>query len=373
MTMQQTPVQEMNGQTTQKKESAFRLALKQRVSERVENFIEKYSDLEDGWDMVLLETSSPLNLININPWYANYENGTGCVVNLKRLNDIRFVNKFLESANERLRLGGHILGCVETSQLRKQRIMAKFIYPLNQLYYFFDFWVKRVWPKLPYLKKSYFFITNGHNRVISEMETYGRLYSCGYKVVETLKADGLLYFAAEKVKKPEYNNGATYGPLITLNRIGKGGKPIKVYKFRTMYPYSEYLQQYVFEKYGLQSGGKFKDDPRINTLGKIMRKFWIDEVPMLWNLLKGDLNIVGVRPISNHYMSLYPKELQEYRKKFKPGFFPPFYADMPKTFDEIVASEERYLKAYEKNPLKTNLRVLFKSFYNVIFRKARSH
>ncbi len=295
-----------------------------------------------------------------------------CIIVPNRLNDMRYMNKFLETMNTRLKPNGYLIGNVETSGQRRQRQMAKFIWPFNLMVIMLDYLVFRVWPKLPYLKKIYFNLTRGRNRVLSEMETYGRLYSCGFHLLEACEAEGRLHFLAIKVREPYYNLHPTYGPMIHLNRIGKGGKPIKVYKFRTMYPYSEYLQQFVYERQGLQEGGKMKDDPRINAVGAFMRRYWIDELPMLYNLLNGDLKLFGVRPISPHYLSLYPKQYQDFRRRFKPGLIPPFYADLPKTLDEIVASEERYLKAYEKNPLTTDIRYIGKVFYNIFVRSARS-
>jgi lipopolysaccharide/colanic/teichoic acid biosynthesis glycosyltransferase len=351
----------------------YRQALRAQVPERTLEAIEKWVDLKDMSNVVILDTSSPLNLINVISWRGYRENGVGCIINLKRINDIRFVNKFLESANEYLRTGGLLVGCVETTQMRKQRLLNKYLWPFNILYYFFDFWVKRVWPKMPRLKQLYFLLTNGRNRVISETETYGRLYSCGFRLVDTVKAGGRLYFIAEKIDTPDYNTEPTYGPLIHLKRVGKNGKVIRVRKFRTMHPYSEYIQQYVIEKYGLQEGGKVRQDPRVNSLGRFMRKCWIDEVPMLYNVLNGDLKVVGVRPISKQYLSQYPKAFQEYRRRFKPGFFPPFYADMPKTIEEIVDSEKRYLEAYEKNPLWTDVGYLFKILYSIVVKRARSN
>ena len=165
----------------------------------------------------------------------------------------------------------------------------------------------------------------------------------------------------------------TYGPVISLKRVGKHGKIIHVYKLRTMHPFAEYLQDYVYKHNDLEEGGKFKNDFRVSTLGRYMRKLWIDELPMIFNLLKGDLKIVGVRPLSRHYFSLYTKELQERRIKYKPGLVPPFYADMPRTLEEIMQSELRYLEAYEKSPLMTDIRYFFKAFNNIIFKKARSN
>jgi hypothetical protein len=69
---------------------------------------------------------------------------------------------------------------------------------------------------------------------------------------------------------------------------------------------------------------------------------------------------------------LYTPELREKRVKYKPGLIPPFYADMPKTLGEIMASEMKYLLAYEKSPLLTDTRYFFLAIYNIIFRKARS-
>ncbi|MBK7872932.1 MAG: sugar transferase [Saprospiraceae bacterium] len=358
---------------TPTQKNLYRRALISKVPASVVKFIEFWVDLNDFKNLAILETSSPINLVNFSN-KSDYENeGIGCIINLKRLNDIRFINKFLESANEKLCTGGYFIGCVETSKQREQRIMAKHSRPFNIFFLFFDYWFKRVWPKLPFFKQYYFMLTNGRNRVISEMETYGRLYSCGFKLKQTISANGHLFFVAEKIGKPDYNKEATYGPLIRLTRVGKGGKPFKVYKLRTMAPYSEYLQQFVYERYGLQAGGKMNNDPRVNPLGYFMRKYWIDEMPMLWNLLKGDLKIVGIRPVSQHYLSLYPKDFIAYRERFKPGFIPPFYADLPNTLEEIVASEERYLKAYERYGIITDFRYLWKSLYNVFVKRVRSH
>ncbi|MBK8489365.1 MAG: sugar transferase [Saprospirales bacterium] len=302
----------------------------------------------------------------------NLEGAHNYLVNLTRLNDIRYINKFLESANQQLPLEGRFAGCVEVSQRRKERILKKYPKPFNKLYYGADFLVKRVWPKLPYLRGSYFALTQGRNRVVSEMETYGRLYSCGFRLVDTIEHEEKLYFIAEKTGEPAYNTEATYGPLINLRRVGQHGKLFKVYKMRTMSPYSEYIQQFIYERNGYDGGDNFKDDTRITTLGQFMRKYWIDELPMIWNLVRGDLKIFGVRPVSAHYLSLFPEEFQEYRKKFKPGLIPPVYVEVPNTFDEIWQIEQRYLEAYEQAPLKTDLHYLGKAFYNIFIKRVRS-
>lgn len=302
-------------------------------------------------------------------------NSAGCVVNMQRINDIRYVNKFFESVNEHLAQGGYFVGCVTPLHYRREQLLGRYPRPLNKIYYTGDYLVHRVWPKLPHLRRLYFALTKGRGRVISEMETYGRLFSCGFRFVDSREINGMLYFVVEKEKAPDYNEEATYGPFISLKRVGKGGKIVKVYKMRTMAPYSEYVQKFIFERNGaggIGTGSKFNNDPRITTVGRFMRKYWIDELPMLYNLLRGDLKLFGVRPISQHYFSLYPEDFQEYRKKFKPGLVPPVYVEIPKSLEDTVAIERRYLEAYERNPLWTDIRYLSIALYNIFIKRVRS-
>ena len=294
------------------------------------------------------------------------------LVNLKRVNDIRWINKFLESVNSKLPKGGLFVCMAETKDLRKRRILRKFPPVINYIYYTFDYIIKRILPKFTLTKGVYFFLTRGANRVLSRAELLGRLYSCGFDVLAEEFIGNHLYVISRKIKTPAYDLEATYGPLIKLKRIGKGGEEIKLYKMRTMHPYAEYLQEYVYQKNELKAGGKFKNDFRISTVGRIMRRLWLDELPSLINLIRGDLKVVGVRPLSRHYFSLYTKELQEKRIKYRPGLVPPFYVDNPKSLEEIMASEHKYLDAYAKHPRWTDIRYLFSAAYNIIFKKYRS-
>ena len=151
-----------------------------------------------------------------------------------------------------------------------------------------------------------------------------------------------------------------------------GGGIIRVYKLRTMHPYAEYLQSYIFEKNNLDKGGKYRNDFRVTTIGKIMRALWIDELPMFFNLFKGEVKLVGVRPLSRQYLSLYEKELQERRVRYKPGLVPPFYCDLPQTLREIQDSEIKYLDEYDKSPFITDFRYLCRAAVNIVFKRARS-
>ena len=346
------------------KENISELVIRE-VGPDAHHFISEHANLDNGKTFIS-STTTRFNIDKIPP--GNYIN----IVNLKRINDIRRLNKFFESVNAKLPDNGIFVDNVETYVRRKARILRKSFFPVNWIHYTYDVIITRVFPKLPVFKQIYFSITKGRNRVLSRAETYGRIVSCGFEIIETRDIGDVQYFACKKIKKPFFPTNPTYGPLIKLRRHGKDGELINVYKLRTMHSYSEYLQEYVYKMNELQEGGKFKDDFRITTEGKFFRKFWFDEIPMLFNLFKGEMKMVGVRPLSSHYFNLYTDELKEERIKHKPGLIPPFYVDMPKTLDEIMESEMKYLKAYSKHPYRTDLKYFFKAWTNIIFKKARS-
>ena len=244
---------------------------------------------------------------------------------------------------------------------------------LSRALYLFHFIYARAMAKLPVLKKIYFMTSGGKNRVISKAEILGRLYFCGFKVLVVEEIEENFYFIAKKYTSPSTNKNPSYNFVIKLRRMGLNGEPIFIRKFRTMHPYSEYLQEYIFEHNKLQENGKFKDDFRITDWGRFMRKYWLDELPQLFNYFRGDINLVGVRALSRHYFNLYPKDLQELRLKYKPGLIPPYYADMPQSFDEILQSERGYFSAKENGRFLTDDLYLVRALTNILLRNARSN
>lgn len=332
---------------------------------KLSNFINLYFDLSSRSNYL----TSILDQINLEKLtFGKFSS----ILNLKKVNDIRYINKFFETVNTILPNSGLYLGKVVTYPNRRSAILKKYPPILNKIIYFFDYIFSRVLPKLPILKNLYFHLTKGKGRVISRAEMYGRLYSCGFEIIDEKTINHSLFFVAKKVKDPSYDQNPTYAPLISLSRIGKNGKIIKVHKIRTMHPYSEYLQEYVYNRNELQEGGKIKNDFRISPEGRIFRKFWIDEIPMLINIFKGEMKLVGVRPLSKHFYSLYDEDLQQKRIKNKPGFIPPFYVDLPKTMSEIMESERKYLELYDQSPFITDVKYFFMAFKNVLFKGARS-
>jgi lipopolysaccharide/colanic/teichoic acid biosynthesis glycosyltransferase len=247
--------------------------------------------------------------------------------------------------------------------------MPHFLYFIIIPFYFIFF---RVFPKLAITKQIYFILTGGKNRVLSKAEVLGRLAFCGYEVIEEKIIGYTAYFISRKINTISNEKFPSYGPIVKLKRVGYQGKRVYIYKLRTMYPYSEFIQGHIYRKYDLDTSGKFKNDFRITSWGKFFRSYFIDEIPQLYNWLIGDIKLIGVRALSEHYFGLYPPDIQELRVKSKPGIIPPYYADMPNSFDEILNSEKKYFLEKQKKPVSTDLKYLFKVFYNIAFRGARS-
>ncbi|MBP1640933.1 MAG: sugar transferase [Bacteroidetes bacterium] len=353
-----------------------------RVNEEVKEFISNYIILHRGekllsflkdnaslfWSSTLLiNTTERFNIEKVSKTrYAT-------IINLHQINDIRGINKFMATINRRLPFGGRFVGCFEEREQRKKRIIGSQYKLFGKISYIKDCFVFRFMPHFNLTRELYFWITAGRGRVLSKAEVFGRAYFSGFKILEEVQINKLSYFVAEKIQEPLTMEPKSYSYLLALERIGKGESLFKVYKFRTMYPYSSYLQCYLYQKNNLDAGGKFKEDFRITTLGRFLRRYWLDELPMLASILKGNMKLVGVRPLSKQYFSLYSKELQQQRVRHKPGLLPPFYADLPKSLDEIQASEKKYLDLCEKRgTFLTDMRYFVIILINILFKKVRS-
>ena len=252
-----------------------------KTSKNVYDFFSHFLNVE-GPETLVTSSSDDFNILN------HPSTVTG-IINLSPINDIRYINKFFESINSVLEKSGTFIGCVETFQVRKRKSRIRKIPFLRSIYYIFEFIFLRVFPKVWGLKKVYFFFTKGRNRLLSKAEALGRLISCGFEIIDYKSINGLVYFVVKKEKEPAFNMKASYGPLFKMKRIGKNGKQIGVYKFRTMHPYAEYLQDHILTIHGYAKTGKPANDFRLTPWGKFMRRYWIDELPQLLNVFKGDI------------------------------------------------------------------------------------
>ncbi|NBJ94037.1 sugar transferase [bacterium 1xD42-62] len=104
------------------------------------------------------------------------------------------------------------------------------------------------------------------------------------------------------------------GVIYTQERIGKNRKVFKIYKFRSMWKDADKLHEKLRKKYNnTEVSFKLTEDPRVTKTGKIIRKFNIDELPQLLNILAGDMSFVGPRPLPVYE---YEEEQKRYGEKY---------------------------------------------------------
>lgn len=291
------------------------------------------------------------------------------------LHTIYELDKFLFNVNSNLSQSGYLVCCCRTSSVKKAVIYNRYPKIINKFFYISHYLWHRVCPKVKGLKNLYFAVTKGRNRTFHRVEILGRMYHAGFDVIYENTEHGEFRVIARKAKAPVTEGIPSSSPIAKLLRVGKGGKIITVYKFRTMYSYSEYLQEYVYQHRKLDNSGKFYQDYRVSTLGAFLRKTWLDELPMLVNMIKGEIKLVGVRPLSRQFFSLYTLEMQNLRIQSKPGMLPPLYYEkkQPETLESIQESERRYVEAYLKHPFRTDWKYFWGIVGNILFHQKHSH
>lgn len=110
------------------------------------------------------------------------------------------------------------------------------------------------------------------------------------------------------------------GPVFfSQQRCGLGGKPFRVLKFRSMVVGADGMRQDI-EHLNEMTGPVFKvsRDPRVTSLGRMLRRFSLDELPQLWNVLRGDMSLVGPRPLPTEEAAACTAE-QKRREEMRPG------------------------------------------------------
>ena len=158
-------------------------------------------------------------------------------------------------------------------------------------------------------------------------------------------------------------------PIYSQERVGKNGKKFKFYKFRSMVPNAESMLESLLAQNEMQGPAfKMKHDPRITRVGSFLRKTSIDELPQLWNVIKGDMSLVGPRPPLPREVEMYTKQ-QYQRLSVIPGLTC-YWQAQPKrnelSFDEWLAWDLRYIN---ERSFKTDLKILFKTIGAVFGRE----
>ena len=150
-------------------------------------------------------------------------------------------------------------------------------------------------------------------------------------------------------------------PIHVQTRVGKNGRKFKFYKFRSMVPNAEQMLDGLLSKNEMSGPAfKIKDDPRVTKFGRFIRKTSIDELPQLWNVLMGDMSLVGPRPPLPREVEMYT-EHQKLRLLVTPGITC-YWQVQPKrnslSFDEWLEFDLKYIS---ERSIGTDMKILFKT------------
>ena len=149
--------------------------------------------------------------------------------------------------------------------------------------------------------------------------------------------------------------------IYRQERIGLGGKPFYIYKFRSMVVDAEKEGEELLQQ---------KDDPRLTRIGKILRSHHLDELPQLWNVLKGDMAFVGPRPERKFYIDQIMQRDSRYQQLYalRPGVTS--YATLKNGYTDNIEKMLRRLEMdlyyLEHQSLWTDAKILWKTFKDII-------
>ena len=161
------------------------------------------------------------------------------------------------------------------------------------------------------------------------------------------------------------------GAFYHQERIGRNGVPFRLYKFRSMQVHREGAQVTLGTS-----------DPRITSVGRVLRNYKLDELPQLWNVLKGDMSLVGPRPEVAKYVALYTDEMREVLT-VRPGLTDPASiagfdegerleaaADPERHYREIIMPEkvQQQLAYVRSATFGSDIRVIARTFFRIFKR-----
>ena len=185
--------------------------------------------------------------------------------------------------------------------------------------------------------------------------------------VGTVAISPLLFYIAYKIKQDSSGDAIYDG-----ERIGKDGKLFKCYKFRSMYTNGDeilekYLEENPDKKVEWETFHKLEDDPRVTPIGNFIRRTSIDELPQIFNVLKGEMSLIGPRP----YLPREQEEMGEYYKdiiKVKPGIsgYWQVHGRSNVTFESRLLMDKWYV---HNRHLVMDIRLLWKTIGVVLNRK----
>lgn len=175
----------------------------------------------------------------------------------------------------------------------------------------------------------------------------------------------IMVIVAIAIKLEDPNGNIIFGHM----RVGKDGNMFPCLKFRSMFSNAEEMKKNFTEEQKREYAETFKlkDDPRITKVGNFIRKTSLDELPQLFNILKGDMTIVGPRPIVTDELDFYG-EYEDYYKAVKPGLTGLWQVSgrSDTTYDERVALDMEYVTT--RNTFK-DLYIIFMTAIKVLKRE----
>jgi len=164
------------------------------------------------------------------------------------------------------------------------------------------------------------------------------------------------------------------GPAIfKQTRVGKGCRPFTFYKYRSMNensdpnPHQKYISELIGGERAQDEVYKLTDDNRVTKVGRILRKTSLDELPQLFNVLKGDMSLVGPRPALPYEVKMY-KDWYKDRLSVTPGMTGLWQVSgrSQKNFDEMVKLDLAYINKWS---LWLDIKILLKTFLVVFSRQ----
>lgn len=152
--------------------------------------------------------------------------------------------------------------------------------------------------------------------------------------------------------------------IYKQNRIGKNGKIIKIYKFRTMIPDAENYKFTDIQKKEFLENYKLENDPRITKIGSFLRKTSLDELPQFINILKGEMSLVGPRPVILNELEKYG-DMKKLFLSITPGLTGYWQANgrSNTTYSERIRMELYYINNYS---LLLDIKIIFKTIIVVL-------
>lgn len=162
--------------------------------------------------------------------------------------------------------------------------------------------------------------------------------------------------------------------IYAHERIGRGGKPFRCYKFRSMYLNADQRLKEILDGNPLlreewEKNYKLKKDPRITPFGSFLRKTSLDELPQFWNVLKGDLSIVGPRPVVKEEVEKYLNVKANKILSIRPGLTGPWQVSGRSNiscYQTRIQLDEYYV---DNHSLLLDLKLIIKTIPAILFAK----